>query len=53
MLCLPSLAHHLFYSKLLGLSDTDEDKFRNAHLSHEIWYSYPYSNHRVGISAGG
>ena len=32
VLCLPSLANHLFYSKLLGFRDTDEFKYRNGHL---------------------
>ena len=34
LLRLPSLARHLCFSKHLGFSDTDEDKNRNAHLSH-------------------
>lgn len=34
VLRLPSLARHLFFSKHLGFSDTDEVKNRNAHLSH-------------------
>ena len=34
VLRLPNIAHHLFFSKLLGFSDTDEVKYRNAHLSH-------------------
>ena len=33
MLCLPSLAHHLFSTRV-GFGDTDEVKYRNAHLSH-------------------
>ena len=27
---------------LLDLSDSDEVKYKNAHLSHNIWYSYAY-----------
>ena len=34
VLRLPSLARHLFFSKHLGFSDTDEVKNRNAHLLH-------------------
>ena len=34
VLYLSSLAHHLFVSKLLGFSDTEEVKYKHAHLSH-------------------
>ena len=34
VLCLPSLAHHLFIPKLFGFIDIDEVKYRNAHMSH-------------------
>ena len=41
-------AHHLFFVvvvfflKRLWFSDTDEVTYRNAHLSHYIWYSNAY-----------
>ena len=30
------------FSKRLGFSDTTDVKYRNAHLSHKIWFSYAY-----------
>ena len=34
--CLPRPAHQLFSLKLLGFTDTEEFKYRNARLSHEF-----------------
>ena len=38
VLRLQSLSRHLCFSKRLGFSNTDEFKYRNARLSHLIWY---------------
>ena len=47
MIRLQSLAHYLFFFKLLGFSDTDEIKYRNALLSHSIRYSLQGNSRRV------
>ncbi|MEW8548685.1 MAG: hypothetical protein AB2693_34725 [Candidatus Thiodiazotropha sp.] len=40
---LPAETCALYFSfKLLGLSDTEEVKYRNAHLSHLNWYGNNY-----------
>ena len=40
--CLPRLPIKPFVSKLLGLSHTEEVKYRKAPLWDYIWYSYAY-----------